>query len=228
MTMVSRHLASSDALQHCTICHECDLLVDMHALQEGHRALCPRCKCVLSNAYPQANVRILVFALTAIICLIMSQLFDFVELKVAGQLRNITLPETVATLFALNEWTLAVFMGGIIVVLPLLFMGALLWLVLQLQFHRTTNTSLMLLHIIRMLQFWNMAEIFFLGILISMVKVAGMAHVSIGPSFWFYGGFNFCMILALYHVDKYQLISTTRMQMTENDNSPGQALHDPG
>ena len=125
MITAARHQPSRVALQDCTLCHECDLLVDMRALHEGSQAVCPRCRCILSKAYPHANVRILVFALTAMICLVMSLMFDFVALKVAGQVRNITLPETIATLFTLQEWTLSVFMGIIIVVLPLLFMGAL-------------------------------------------------------------------------------------------------------
>ena len=96
---------------------------------------------------------------------------------------------------------------------------------LQLEFRRTATSSLLLLQLIRMLRFWNMAEIFFLGILISMIKVAGMAHVSLGPSFWFYAGFNLCMILALYHVDKYQLVSAARRQVTAHRNPSSQARH---
>ena len=189
----------------CLICRECDLLVDLERLVEGKRAECPRCGCVLSYRRRNANVRILVFTTTALLCLLASTIFDFIHLSAAGIARDLSLPQTISALFSLREWALAAFMSVIILGLPIAFLGALGYLALSLERGRVNHYSFDLLRFVTFLRVWNMAEIFFLGILVSMVKIAGMAEVGLGPSFWFYASFNLFLILSLSHVDQYQL-----------------------
>lgn len=202
-------------LANCLVCHECDLLVDITGLAEGYRAQCPRCSYVLCNAHRNPIERVLIFSASALICLIMSCMFDFMELTTVGQVRDITLPETVRELFALHEWALAGFIGLIIIAMPVTFIAALVSLLLSIQWSYTSEASLRLLQFVGFLRFWSMAEIFFLGILISMVKIASSADLDIGTSFWFYALFNLFMICALSHVDKTQLALTIRRQLRE-------------
>lgn len=200
-------------LENCVVCHECDLLVNISHLDEGSRADCPRCGCILSSAHRNAFDRILIFSISALLCLGMSAIFDFVQMAVAGQQRQITMPETIEVLFTLHDWTLAGFTALIIIGLPLVYMLSLIWLMLEIRLGLASLASFNLLRFIGFLRFWNMAEIFFLGILISMVKVADMAHISLGFSFWSYALFNLFMILALYHVDQYQIAHAIRQQL---------------
>lgn len=200
-------------LASCLICHECDLLVDVGGLAEGFRAQCPRCANTLCNAHRNPAERILIYCVSAFICLVMSCMFDFLQLSTVGNVREIALPETVRELFALNEWALAGFIGVIILALPVGFIVTLVWLMLSILWQAADEASLRLLRVVGYLRFWNMAEIFFLGILISMVKIASSADLSIGPSFWFYAAFNLFMVLALSNVDKTQLAMIIRQQM---------------
>ncbi len=187
------------------ICRECNLLVDLSRLVDGKRAECPRCGCVLSVRRPRANQRLMVFALSGLICLAASTVFDFIQLSAAGMGRELTLPQTISVLFSLQEWALAAFMGVVVLGLPFAFLIALGSLALSLELGRAGPFSFVLLRFVTFLRMWNMAEIFFLGILVSMVKIADMAEVALGPSFWFYAMFNLFLILALSHVDQYQL-----------------------
>lgn len=189
----------------CAICHECDLLVDVGHLPPGHKACCPRCGFVLSRAHANAIDRMLVFSVTAVVCLMFSGLFDFVQMAVQGQDRKITLLETVQVLFELDELALAAFMLVVIIGLPVLFGALMSWLAISIKLQRVSPRTISLLRVIGYLRFWNMAEIFFLGILVSMVKVASLAHVAVGYSFWSYGMFNVFLIAAMMHVDKFQL-----------------------
>lgn len=187
------------------ICHECDLLSRVDELPEGHKAACPRCGAVFSRSHRNALNRILAFGITAIICLLFSNLFSYVDMSVQGQEREISLLETVQVLFELQERTLAMFMSVVIIALPTFFVGVISWLAISIKLRRVSPHSIRLLRIIGYLRFWNMAEIFFLGILISMVKVSSMVHVEVGVSFWAYALFNVFLIAALSNIDTYQL-----------------------
>lgn len=206
-------------LANCLICHECDLLVDVGALTEGFRAQCPRCHYTLCNAHRNPTERALVYCVAAFVCLVMSCVFDFMQLSSVGNVRQISLPETVQELFALNEWVLAGFIALIIIALPVCFISALATLLLSIRLRRVTLSTLSLLQFVSFLRFWNMAEIFFLGILISMVKIASTADLTIGTSFWFYGFFNLFMILALAQVDRTQLALMIREQLQDKEGA---------
>ena len=187
------------------ICPECDLLAVVGDLPDGHKATCPRCGSVFTRSFRNALDRMLVLAVTALVCLLFSNLFGYVNLVIQGQEREISLFETVQVLFELNEWGLSAFMLVIIIGLPAFFITLLSWLAIAIKLQRVSPRTVNLMRIIGYFRFWNMAEIFFLGILISMVKVASMARVEVGLSFWAYAAFNVFFIAALLHYDKFQL-----------------------
>ena len=54
------------------------------------------------------------------------------------------------------------------------------------------------------MQNWAMVEVFFIGVLVSLVKIAHMATVVIGISFWGYGAFALCFIAAVSNLDRLQ------------------------
>lgn len=197
------------------ICHECDLLTFVGDLQAGHKAMCPRCGAVLTRLRKNALERMLVFGLTAVICLLFSNLFSYVDLSVQGQERGITLLETIAVLFELKERALALFMSVVIIGLPTFYVGVICWLAVSIKLERVSARTIGLLRIVGYLQFWNMAEIFFLGILISMVKVSSMVDVEVGLSFWAYAMFNVFLIAALVQVDRFQLAQAIKRIVRE-------------
>ena len=206
----------------CIICDECDLLVDVGCLAPGQKASCPRCGLVLSRAYANAVDRILVFSATAAILLLLSNLFGMVQMTVQGQEREITLLETVRELFKLEELALSGFMLVVVIGLPLVFVGLTGWLALAIRLRRASALTIGVLRMVGYLRFWNMAEIFFLGILISMVKIASMADIAVGFSFWTYGMFNVFMIAAMMHVDKFQLAQAIKRIDRERQ---GESVH---
>ncbi len=197
------------------ICHECDLLVSIGQLPDGHKASCPRCESVLTRSVSNSLDRMLIFALTALICLLFSNLFSYVNLLVQGQERQISLLETVQVLFELNEWALSGFMLVIIIGLPVFFTTLISWLAISIKLQKVSPRTINMMRFIGYLRFWNMAEIFFLSILISMVKVASLAHIEVGLSFWAYAFFNVFFIAALLHYDKLQLAWAIRQIVNE-------------
>jgi paraquat-inducible protein A len=186
------------------ICHECDLLVQIDELRPGTTVSCPRCHGVISHVHKDPLTRVIAFSLTAICWLALSLMFSFVQLSTQGQAREITLAQTVEVLFDLNEWSLSAFMTIVVIGLPVMIIGMLLWLAGSIKLQRVSANTIQLLRAVQFLKFWNMAEIFFLGILVSMVKVSSMADTAVGFSFWSYACFNLSLVLAMMQVDQFQ------------------------
>ena len=51
---------------------------------------------------------------------------------------------------------------------------------------------------------WAMVEVFIIGVIVSLVKIASMATVTLGLSFWAYAAFSVCFTLTISHLDRYQ------------------------
>ena len=187
------------------LCRECNQAVKIGNLVPGTKAACPRCSGIISIAHKNMLERILVFSLSAIVLLMLSNLFAFITLEIRGMERSISLVQSVEVLMAMGQISVAVMIVMVIYVIPSLIAGSLFWLVLQLKQGTVTRRSLLLLRLIDEMKFWNMAEIYLLAILISMVKVTSLADITLGPSFWTFCLLTVMLIAAMLHVDKYQL-----------------------
>lgn len=218
-----------DSLSNSIICHQCGLLVSIPQLHDGCSANCPRCAKVLSKRHRNATDHVLFFSISALLCLFYSVWFGFLEMSVQGQVRQITLMDSVATLFSLQEMALGALMSLIIVGLPALYVSLLIFLVGSIKLNRVSRHSIVILRIVGYVRFWNMCEIFFLGILVSMVKIAGLAHLRVGESFWAYAFFNFFLFAAIMHFDKVQLARAIRLLTARREGQQGpkgaQATH---
>ena len=51
---------------------------------------------------------------------------------------------------------------------------------------------------------WAVVEVFIIGVIVSLVKIAAMATVTLGISFWAYAGFSICFTLAISSLDRFQ------------------------
>lgn len=115
-----------------------------------------------------------------------------------------TLPQTVQQLYDQGRPDLAFLVAAFILVIPgvVLFLLVLLsTCMLRERFYPwMIPTARLVFH----LQSWAMVEVFFIGVLVSLVKIAHMATVVIGISFWGYAAFFLLFIAALACIDPLQ------------------------
>jgi len=55
-----------------------------------------------------------------------------------------------------------------------------------------------------MIQGWAMVEVFIIGVIVSLVKIAAMATVVLGISFWAYTAFAILFTLSVASLDRFQ------------------------
>ena len=170
-------------------CPQCDTLHQATDLPDNARAYCQRCGIVLMTSQPAAIARILSLALTAFIMMIAAISFPFLTLD-AGGLHNAT--SVIDAVLAFDEGLaipLAIAVAFFIVGIPLIRLGALIYalgpLVREQPIRVGARKAFGLAETLRP---WSMAEIFIVGVTVALIKVAGMAAVTIGPAFWAFAG----------------------------------------
>ena len=192
-------------MEHLIACHECDLLLQLVDNKQGTKVVCPRCGSILSRANVNAYEKILAYSSAALIFFITATAFPFLSFNVKGQEQLMTLWQSVTELYTQGYGVLAALVALFIMLVPLLFLISLLYVLIPLKNDRRANGAFHICRILLAIQPWSMAEVFLIGVIVSLIKISAMAHVVIGISFWAYVGFTVLFTAVLAQIDNHQL-----------------------
>ncbi|WP_023640101.1 membrane integrity-associated transporter subunit PqiA [Dickeya zeae] len=182
------------------LCPHCDLLVELPTLQDGQRAVCPRCKTALSSRQREPRWRPASFAFSALIMLLLSMLFPFVSMSVAGIRSEITLLEIPQVMVAENYASMATLFLLFSQLVPACSMAMILLLCLRAPL--PDGVRRLFTRLLFQLKSWGMAEIFLAGVLVSFVKLMSYGDIGIGASFIPYIVFCLLQLLAFQSLDR--------------------------
>ena len=174
------------------ICPECDLLQQRIALAPGGRAHCCRCQALLYRELSVSLSSRCALAVTGLLVFVLANAFPIVSLEAQGVRSVTTLFGSVLALWrqGMEPVALLVFLTAIVV--PALELGVLCYLLLPLSRQRVPPGFRMLLHLLCRIQPWGMAEVFLMGVLVALVKLAHLALVEPGVGLW-----SFCALIVL-------------------------------
>lgn len=182
-------------------CPECDLLQRPTALKPHSLALCPRCRTVLYRPHDDNLDRPLAYTLSAAVLFIIANMYPIVGLELQGQSSSATLIGTVLALHDQHMTMLAVLVGFTTIVVPGLQLAAMSYVLVLLHLgHMPAHLSLTL-RALQALRPWGMVEVFILGLLVSLVKLAGTADVVPGVALWSFGGLLLMIAAAVASFD---------------------------
>lgn len=177
------------------------MLVALPPLKPGQRASCPRCDHTLSHRHYRPAERSLAFAITALVALFASLSFPFISFEARGISNTIQLTDTSTSLVEFHEPFVGVLVLLTIVVLPVFYLLTVIWLHLGLLQRRPLPRSHRIARALTRLTPWMMADVFVIGALVSLIKIAGMASVDLGLSFWSFCVYALMLILTIRSID---------------------------
>ncbi len=186
-------------------CHECEHEAHLPSLPNKHQALCARCGYRITAYRQHAMQWVCALALSALIFLVVSMPFEFLSFSASGQYQQIDIIGSILLLFAQDYAILGIIMASSIVVLPAFILLSILSLLVPLQLGFVVPRANQLVNFVFALLPWAMAEIFLVGVLVSLVKISSLADVGIGLSFYAFLLFTLSMTAMLLFLDEHQL-----------------------
>ena len=189
-------------------CPECDLLIPRPTLVPGQRAACPRCGFVLSVCYAEPSNRALSFAVSGLVFLLVAISFPFLAINAAGVESSMTLFQTVSYLADYGANTIAVLIFVIVIFIPAIMLVVTVLLALMLSKGWFPGWMLPLTRWLFHINAWAMVEVFSIAVIVSLVKIASMARVELGLSFWAFLAFTAFFLLAFSSLDRLTVWST--------------------
>ena len=178
-------------------CVECDLLVRVPRLSATQRSRCPRCGHVLCYGNLDRARHALPYGICAAILLPVSLLFPFLSFERAGVANEMTLLQTAWTLFADGSVVLAGLVFGFIIALPACVVSAVVLVSASMYSGHGLPLLRPAARFVFAVNTWSMVEVFIIGVLVSLIKIAEMATVEMGVSLWTYVAFATFTVAAL-------------------------------
>jgi len=166
------------------LCPQCDLLVRPPDLEPYQLSRCPRCGVELDRGtYASREAAIAVAAAAAQLWILMN-VFPLVALTLGGQRRQTTLSGAAVALGTHGMPLLALLVALTAIVAPGVEIGLALHVLRRVETLARSRALGRAVRWFRTVRRWSMVDVFMLGCLVSIVKLAHLAELVVGPALW--------------------------------------------
>lgn len=192
--------ASEIAIQNAAnlvCCEECDVVYKRVELKKGEKAYCLRCGAALyKNGRTLGQLLPLVIA--SLIIFAISNAYPIVQIELQGIRSETTLFGAVLAMFHEGRGLVALLVLLTTLIFPLCELLLLLYVLLPVTFLRTKPIGMAIaLRIIRVFRIWGMIEVFLIGVLVTLVKLAVMVTIIPGVALWSFSALTVLMVLVM-------------------------------
>jgi paraquat-inducible protein A len=175
-------------------CQTCGLVQTVEGVPRDSVLKCARCHFQLFHRRVNSRTRTLAFSLAALILYFPSNIYPIVTADYQGQHTQTTIFQGIRSLFAHQQYFIAALIFCTSILTPVLKILGLIFLSLTLDWPRWKKTRTWIFKIIRLIDPWNMLEVFLLAICVSMVELGEVATVHPGRGVF---SFSACVVLTL-------------------------------
>jgi paraquat-inducible protein A len=188
---------------HIMACHDCDLLHRLPAVADGMTASCCRCGAALAKTKRDSVERSLALAVAGLVLLVLANSFPFLGFKIQGQVRETLLLTGIQELYLQDMRLVAILVLITTVLAPLTQLLALIYILLPLKLNRRAPGMFQVFRRLRTIEPWSMMEVFMVGILVSVVKLAKMAQIVPGIASFCFMALIFVLAACLSSLDPH-------------------------
>ncbi|ROV59413.1 paraquat-inducible protein A [Vibrio ponticus] len=161
------------------LCQGCELPVDIIDVELGKSAFCPRCGTQLYRGGRPSLSGNLAIALTCLLLFIPSHFFNFLSIRLFGQMIPATLPSGIISLFEEGFVFLALLVAFCSSIAPLLVCSSVVAAHIALKI-RAFKLLKPALWIIQHLKHWVMIDVFLISVAISCFKLQDYSDLFVG------------------------------------------------
>ena len=177
-------IENEDALDNFVICQKCYTLHEEVPIKDGSKACCSKCGAVLYRYDSRLIDRGLALSITGLVFFILANLFPLVQIEILGHGQFITIPKTILSMFESEFYVVGLICAFLIFIFPFMIFSINMVLYALLKLKRCEKLTKELLILLSHITPWSMTDIFFISILVALVKLIGYAQIHMGIAFW--------------------------------------------
>ncbi|CAG35418.1 probable paraquat-inducible protein A [Desulfotalea psychrophila LSv54] len=176
--------------EHLMACKDCDLLVIQAKVPPGYSAKCPRCGRCLDRSIHHSIAKVLAHSITGILLYLPAIFLPLLTFEAVGFTDSSNVIGCIIEFYQAEYYfvTLAIFLSAI--VFPCLLLLSALLTSLSLYFHKYPPWLRHIFRIYVRTEEWAMTEVFFLGIIVAIIKMKDSSTIGYDAGF-------FCFMLVV-------------------------------
>ncbi|HTR42180.1 MAG TPA: paraquat-inducible protein A, partial [Pseudomonadales bacterium] len=168
------------------------LVQEVDHVPKGKVVKCARCNSQISHRRVDSRSRTLAFSIAAAILYFPSNIYPIVTAEYQGQFVQTTIFQGIKGLWGGGQYFIAGLVFCTSLFTPILKILGLIFITLTLDWQSFRKTRAWIYKVIRIIDPWNMLEVFLLAICVSMVEMGEVATVHPGR-----GVFSFAAVVVL-------------------------------
>jgi paraquat-inducible protein A len=161
---------------------------------------------------PDSINRTLALTVAGLVLFVVANAYPFLGFKLETQIRDTTLITGVKELYFQGMWIMATVVFLTAIVVPAAQLMGLLYVLVPLRLNRTPWKLKTVFRFIQLLQPWGMMEVFMLGILVSLVKLAKMATIVPGIGLFAFMALIFILAASIAALDPHDVWNRIKTQ----------------
>ncbi len=183
-------------------CHQCGTSFEPVILDEGSSLVCPTCEKHLVCYGADYINKVIALSATSLLLFIYLFCFSFISIDFKGLSNHIYLLDTVKNLFKFHYSLVAIIFSVNVIFLPLAYCLSTFILFIRIKQNKLKKRHKPLCHFIFIAKEWLMADVFLVGVLVSMVKMGDIGKVHLSLGFYVFCLLIICMVFLCATISK--------------------------
>ncbi len=176
-------MITEEELDNLIICKKCYTLHKKVPLSHSKQAFCSKCDIMLYQNNPNTLDKTLALVITATISLFVAFTFTIVTIDIQGLEKSLTLYALFMVILEQHQYIVGVMFIFLIVIFPITIIFSMLVLLILMKLKKGAYMVQRLLILLAHIRPWSMVDIFFISLLVAMVKLFDYAYIELGVSF---------------------------------------------
>jgi paraquat-inducible protein A len=161
---------------------------------------------------PDSIDRTLALTVAGFVLFVVANAYPFLGFKLEAQIRETTLISGVKGLYLQGMWILATVVLLTAIVVPAVQLMGLLYVLVPLRLNRIPWKLKTMFRVTQLIRPWGMVEVFMLGILVSLVKLAKMATIIPGIALFAFMALIFILTATMAAFDPHDIWERIKIQ----------------
>jgi paraquat-inducible protein A len=175
---------NENELDNFIICKKCHTPHQKIELSKGTKAICQKCNSIIYRHHSNRFIeKLLALSLTSLILLTMAFLFSIMRININGIYQTLDIVSIFTVIFENQYYLMGFMLTLLIFIFPIMIFLSIIIVLTLMKLKKYPNLVKKLLILIAKILPWSMVDIFFISILVAMVKLFDYAQLELGVAF---------------------------------------------
>jgi paraquat-inducible protein A len=170
--------------QPLTACPGCDLMAVIPPLPDDHYLVCKRCGKTIATSPPDSINRVFILSLTGLLVYLPAMFLPLMTLSSIGLKEKGNVIDSFIKFFTSGYYLVALIVLLTAIIFPFLKLFLPFSITLCLKLNKRPAWLKPGFKLLKHLEEWGMVEVYLLGILVTLIKMSGMASISYNAGFF--------------------------------------------